>query len=135
MPGSASSKSSRTTPTRSPSTPPVTSVCVPAIASSRSAQSSAVRAIGPTVSKVGDTGKSPSFETRPGVGRRPVTPQNADGMRIDPPVSVPSVPAARSAAAAAAEPPLEPPQTRSVAQGFRAGPKCGLVVSAPNANS
>ena len=56
-------------------------------------------------------------------------------MRIEPAVSVPSVPAASPAAAAAPEPPLEPPQTRSVDQGLRAGPKCGLVVSAPYANS
>ena len=50
-------------------------------------------------------------------------------MRIEPAVSVPSVPAARSAAAAAPLPPLEPPQMRSATHGFRAGPKCGLVVS------
>ena len=68
-------------------------------------------------------------------GRSPVTPQKQAGIRIEPAVSVPSVPAARSAAAAAPLPPLEPPQTRSSAHGFRAGPKCGLVVSAPKANS
>ena len=107
------------------------SLLVPAIASNRSAQSSALRAIGPMVSNVGATGKSPPLGTTPVLGRSPVTPQKAAGMRIDPPVSVPSVPAASSAAAAAPEPPLEPPQTCSADHGFRAGPKCGLVVRAP----
>ena len=103
--------------------------------SSRSAQSSAVRAIGPTVSNVQDTGTTPRFDTRPVDGRRPVTPQRAAGIRIEPAVSVPSVPATIPAAAAAPLPPLEPPQIRSVSHGLRAGPKCGLVVVAPNANS
>ena len=69
------------------------------------------------------------------MGRSPVTPQKQAGMRIEPAVSVPSVPAARSAAAAAPLPPLEPPQIRSSAHGLCAGPKCGLVVDAPKANS
>ena len=129
--GSARSSSSSTTPTRSPLMPSSSPVCVPAIASSRRAQSSALRAIGPTVSNVHETGKTPSLETSPIVGRSPVTPQKHAGMRIEPPVSVPSVAAARSAAAAAPEPPLEPPQTRSSDHGLRAGPKCGLVVRAP----
>ena len=96
-----------------------------------SAQSSTERATGPTVSNVQLTGTTPRFETRPEVGLSPVTPQKHAGMRIEPAVSVPSVPAARSAAAAAPEPPLEPPQIWSVAHGFRAGPGYGLVVIAP----
>src|SRR5438128_2543363 len=101
------------------------------MASSRSEQSSALRAIGPTVSKVQETGRTPRFETRPIEGRMPVTPQRQAGMRIEPAVSVQRVPAARSAAAAAPLPPLEPPQLRSGGYGFRAGPECGLVVSGP----
>ena len=103
----------------------------PAIDSRTSAQSSAVRAIGPTVSKSQATGTTPRFETRPQLGRTPVTPLNAAGIRIEPAVSVPSVPAARSAAAQAPEPPLEPPQIRSRAHGLCAGPGYGLVVIAP----
>ena len=48
---------------------------------------------------------------------------------------MPSVAGTSRAAAAAPLPPLEPPQIRSVAHGFRAGPKYGLVVIAPSANS
>ena len=90
--GLARSNSGGTTPSRSPSTPPEMSLLVPAIASNRRAQSSALRAIGPMVSNVGATGKSPPLGTTPVLGRSPVTPQKAAGMRIDPPVSVPSVP-------------------------------------------
>ena len=46
-------------------------------------------------------------------------PQRAAGWRIDPPVSLPSAKGAWKAATAAAEPPLEPPGTRSVSQGLR----------------
>ena len=46
-------------------------------------------------------------------------------LRIDPPVSVPSAPYARPAATAAADPPLDPPAVRSVAQGLRVSPKSG----------
>ena len=133
--GSARRKSSSTTPIRSPRTPSTSSTGSSVSAASSSAQSSAERAIGPTVSSDHATGTTPSVGTRPVVGRRPVTPQKQEGMRIEPAVSVPSVPAARSAAAAAPLPPLEPPQIRSSAHGLCAGPKCGLVVIAPKANS
>jgi hypothetical protein len=52
----------------------------------------------------------------------PVTPQNAAGWRMEPPVSVPVAAGTRRAATAAAEPPEEPPGTRFVSQGLRAGP-------------
>ncbi len=84
---------------------------------------------------VQETGTTPSVGTRPVDGRSPVTPQKQAGIRIEPAVSVPSVPGTRSAATAAPLPPLEPPQMRSSDHGFRAGPKCGLVVVAPKANS
>ena len=56
-------------------------------------------------------------------------------MRMEPPVSVPSAPGTRPAAVAAPLPPLDPPQIRSASHGLCAGPKCGLVVVAPHANS
>ena len=87
------------------------------------------------MSNVHETGKTPRFETRPVLGRMPVTPQTAAGMRIEPAVSVPSVPAARSAPIAPPLPPLEPPQMRSGSHGLRAAPRHGLVVIAPKANS
>src|SRR5260370_294936 len=48
-------------------------------------------------------------------------PQNDPGWRIEPPVSVPSEATASPAATAAADPPLEPPGTRSAASGLRTG--------------
>ena len=52
----------------------------------------------------------------------PTTPHSAAGWRIEPPVSVPSASGAIEAATAAAEPPLEPPGTRSRSHGLRVGP-------------
>ena len=52
------------------------------------------------------------------VGLKPTTPQQAAGIRIEPPESVPSAASASPAASAAAEPPLEPPATRPGARGF-----------------
>src|SRR3954470_13284774 len=69
------------------------------------------------------------------VGLRPETPQKAAGMRIEPPVSVPSAKAAAPVASATALPPLEPPGTRSGSHGFRHGGKCGLLEVIPQANS
>jgi hypothetical protein len=53
-------------------------------------------------------------------------PQQAAGIRIEPPVSVPRAASASPAASAAAEPPLEPPASRSRASGFGTVPKCGF---------
>ena len=46
------------------------------------------------------------------VGLKPTTPQQAAGMRIEPPESVPSAASASPRATAAAEPPLDPPAMR-----------------------
>ena len=77
----------------------------------------------------------PSVLSSPYVGFRPETPQNAAGMRIEPPVSVPSASAAWPSASATAEPPLLPPATRSGSCGFRHGGKCGFTLVMPHANS
>src|SRR2546423_1868777 len=74
----------------------------PAIAAKISAQSSAVRASGPTVSSVNESGIALARLTRPLVGFNPVTPQKCAGMRIEPPVSEPN--AAGTSRAATAEP-------------------------------
>ena len=87
-----------------------------------SAQSATVRAIGPTVSKLAASGNTPSTGTVPWAGLRPTTPQAAAGMRIDPPVSVPSASGTMPAARAAALPLLEPPATRSGATGLTVSP-------------
>src|SRR3954471_9215312 len=73
--------------------------------------------------------------TRPYVGFTPTTPQNAAGCRTEPPVSDPSAISTMPAATAAADPPDEPPGTRSGASGFRVGPTALLSVDEPIANS
>ena len=66
------------------------------------------RAIGPLVSNDRPSGTTPSRESRPRVGLMHASPFAAQGLRIDPPVSVPSAIGAYQAATAAPEPPLEP---------------------------
>ena len=73
--------------------------------------------------------------TRPKVGLSPWVAQKALGTRIEPPVSVPRASGARPAASAAAEPPLEPPATRSGSRGLRTVPRCSLIELKPHANS
>src|SRR5919198_4930322 len=77
----------------------------------------------------------PYRETVPYVGRRPTVPVRAAGCLIEPPVSEPSAHGAKPAATAAAEPPEEPPGTRSGSQGFRLGPYAEFSVEEPMANS
>ena len=79
--------------------------------SSASAHSSIVLAIGPAWSKTGASGKKPSSGTSPWLGLKPAVPQAKEGMRIEPPVSVPMLSAASPAASAAALPPDDPPAT------------------------
>ena len=62
-------------------------------------------------------------------------PQAAAGIRIEPPVSVPSDASAIPAATEAADPPLEPPGDRFGSNGFRAGPNAESSFVVPNANS
>src|SRR5699024_822874 len=59
----------------------------------------------------------------------------AEGMRIDPAVSVPRVVKEPFDATAAPEPPLEPPGILSRFQGLCTGPKCGELLSMPHAYS
>src|SRR2546422_4487271 len=65
----------------------------------------------------------------------PTARQNAGGCRIEPPVSLPKLPAASPPATAAADPPDEPPGTRARSQGFRVGLKAECSVEEPIANS
>src|SRR5947209_7897355 len=62
----------------------------PAMAVSITATSQALRACGPTWSRLGASGTQPAFETRPYVGLSPVCPFAAAGALTEPPVSVPS---------------------------------------------
>src|SRR6476660_4055382 len=72
----------------------------------RSTQPATSRASGPAWSNDGASGKTPSIGTTPKLGLNPTTPQQAAGILIEPPVSVPSAPSASPSASAAAEPPL-----------------------------
>src|SRR5262245_49053030 len=80
-------------------------------------------------------GMTPALLTRPYVGLSPVIPQLAAGMRIEQPVSDPSVRGQMSNATATAEPLLEPPGTQFGSHGFRQLPKCGFSPVKPNAHS
>jgi hypothetical protein len=77
------------------------------------AASRTVRHIGPGVSWVSDTGMVPARLTRPTVGLSPTMPHIADGLTMEPMVSVPTARVARLAATAAAIPELDPPALRS----------------------
>src|SRR5580700_1479593 len=77
----------------------------------------------------------PYRDTRPYVGIVAGMPQYAPGWRIDPPVSVPRATTDRPAATAAADPPLEPPGTRSGARGLRTAPYAEFSLELPIANS
>ena len=75
------------------------------------AASDADLVMGPMVSKVRDSDATPSVGQRPLVVLRAKIPENA-GNLTEPPVSEPMAKAQRPAAAATAEPLLEPPGTR-----------------------
>src|SRR3982074_3460038 len=94
----------------------------PAIRPSSNAQSSALRASGPTVSSDCDSGIAPARLIRPTVVLRPVTPQKCAGIRIEPPGSEPSAANGRRAAPAAPDPDDDPPVMRSMPQGLCTGP-------------
>src|SRR3954470_18962908 len=94
----------------------------PAIRPSSSAQSSTVRASGPTVSSDCDSGIAPARLTRPTVVFNPVTPQKGAGIRIEPPVSEPSAANVNRAATAEPEPDDDPPVTQSKLQGLHTAP-------------
>src|SRR5437773_11375645 len=92
------------------------------MAASTSPQSCAVRAIGPSLSIVQESAMAPCRLTRPYVGRRPVTPQYAAGVRIDPDVSEPMAKGTKPAATAAPGPLDEPPLQKPTFHGFNPGP-------------
>ena len=65
---------------------------------------------------------SGAHEIRPRVGLRPTRPQQAAGMRVEPPPSLALAIGRMPAATAAPEPPEEPPGVRPVSHGLRVGP-------------
>src|SRR5438093_6797362 len=101
----------------------------------RTAVSATLRANVPTWSREEAKAMSPYLETRPYVGFIPTTPHRAAGCLTEPPVSVPRAHTASPAATAAADPPEEPPGTRSTSHGFRTGPNAEFSFELPMANS
>src|SRR3954447_904210 len=68
-------------------------------------------------------------EIRPRLGLSPTRPQQAAGIRKEPPLSLPWASGTIAAATAAAEPPDDPPGVRVGSHGLRVGPACrGSVV-------
>src|SRR4029450_9623899 len=92
------------------------------MASSTRPQSSAVRAMGPSLSSVQQRAMAPWRLTPPGVGRRPVTPQLPEGERMEPQVSDPMAKGTRPADTAAPEPDDDPPDHPSGLHGVVTGP-------------
>src|SRR5580692_4460819 len=76
-----------------------------------------------------------ALETRPRDGLIPTTPQQLEGIRIEPPPSDPSANGHRQAATAAAEPPLEPPAVLTRSHGLCVGGKSPNAVVARLPNS
>src|SRR5262249_52247039 len=80
----------------------------------------------------GDSGQA---GTRPKEAFSPKSPVKLQGMRIEPPPSVPTASAPMPAASAAAAPPEEPPGVLLVFQGLRVMPVSGLSVTPFQPNS
>src|SRR5215472_11167380 len=94
----------------------------PAIASSTRPQSSAVSAIGPSLSSVQQSAIAPWRLTRPYVERSPVMLQYVDGPRIEPHVSEPMANGTQPAPTAEPEPLDDPPLHASGPHGEMPGP-------------
>src|SRR5579884_1594630 len=84
--------------------------------------SRAERHIGPSLSEVHINAMAPCRLTRPYVGRRPLTPQNAAGTMMEPLVSEPIAKPTSPAATAAPGPLDEPPLQYARFHGVRPGP-------------
>src|SRR5438445_9016498 len=89
------------------------------------AASATVRVIGPVWATTANW-LGGADGTRPKVGLMPKTPQNEQGMRIDPPPSLPRCSAPMPAAAATAAPALLPPGVWPGLHGLRVMPVSGL---------
>ena len=66
---------------------------------------------------------------------QPTTPHAAAGIRMEPPVSVPTLATDIPVRTAIADPPLDPPGDRVGSIGFRAGPQPESSQVVPKANS
>src|ERR1700676_1013328 len=104
------------------------------MACSTSAQSSADRQIGPSLSIVQLSAMAPVRGTNPNVGRSPLSPHRVEGDEIDPSVSDPIANPTHPAATALAGPADEPLDPCFGFHGFRVFPPNHLspMASAPS---
>src|SRR5439155_1682345 len=109
--------------------------CSPLMASSSSARSSILRAIGPCTVRLRSILAAGVCATLPMLGRIPTTPQKLAGLRSEPPMSVPCASHAVPVARATAAPPEEPAAERDRSQGLSVAPYTSLKVLAPAPNS
>src|SRR4051794_18625687 len=93
----------------------------PAMASSNAAASRTVRASGPCTDSPLISALSGALEIRPRLVLMPNRPLTLDGIRMEPPPSLPGAAARRPEATAAPAPPLDPPADRVRSHGVRAG--------------
>jgi len=97
--------------------------------SSDAAMSATRHAIVPLLDSAAQSGgRSPPEGTRPSDGLKPDSPHSADGMRNDPPPSLPVASGTMPAAIAAADPPDDPPGLLDASHGLRVVPNRGLNV-------
>src|ERR1700683_3615543 len=107
----------------------------PLMASSSSARSSTLRAIGPWTPRLRSILNSGVCATRPMLGLKPTTPQKLAGLRSETPMSEPCASHDMPVGSAAAAPPDEPAAERLMSQGLRVAPNTSLKVLAPAPNS
>src|SRR5690348_16381900 len=94
----------------------------PEMTSSQSAVSRTLRLTQPSTAIPRQPSVSGASDARPREGLSPNSPQEAEGMRIEPAPSPAEAIGTSPAATAASEPPLEPPGVRCGSQGLRVTP-------------
>src|SRR5579872_6785484 len=107
----------------------------PAIVLRTKARSATDRPRHPEVLRVDHANAAFGSGTRPTVGRKPTTLQNAAGLRREPPASLPSATGTIPQASATAAPPEDPPHVFVRSQGLRVAPNTVLKVWDPAPNS
>src|SRR5215207_2219249 len=107
----------------------------PVMASRSKAVSSTVRPMGPFTPRSRSILAPGLLATRPGLGRRPTTPQKLAGLRKLPARSDPCATQAVPVARATAAPPNDPAADNAVFHGLRVAPNTSLKVLPPAPNS